>query len=139
MNEQWTAQIYRSKGHNVTFRPPGVKHMEEKIDNDDFAERSLDPRNILNKYYSVQFSINGQDPVYMFKLRDLSYNGLGILVKEDSEVLRCLKVNETINMEYNSLASQGTSEFLKTRISDIKKNNNGGFTGHFLVGLSIIE
>lgn len=113
--------------------------MEEKTANNDFTERHLEPRNILNKYYSVQFSINGYDPVYMFKLRDFSYNGLCILVKEDSDVLKCLKVNETINMEYNPTASQGTSKFLKTRISDIERNNYGGLTGHCLVGLSIIE
>ncbi|MBW2603244.1 MAG: hypothetical protein JRE28_02860 [Deltaproteobacteria bacterium] len=113
--------------------------MEEKTANNDFAERNIDPRNILNKYYSVQFSISGHDPVYMFKLRDFSYNGLCILVKEESDALKCLKVNETIRMEYNPSASQGTSKFLKTRISDIKKNDHGGFTGHFLVGLSIIE
>jgi len=113
--------------------------MEEKTANNDFAERNLEPRNILNKYYSVQFSINGYDPVYMFKLRDSSYNGLCILVKEDSDVLKCLRVNETINMEYNPSASQGNSKYLKTMISDITKNKHGGFTGHCLVGLSIIE
>ncbi len=113
--------------------------MVEKTANYDFAERNLEPNNILNKYYSVQFSINRHDPIYMFKLRDVSYNGLCILVKEDSDVLKCLKVNETINMEYNPSASQGTSKLIKTRISGIKKNNHDGFTGHCLVGLSIIE
>lgn len=113
--------------------------MGEKTANNDVAERNLESRHILDKYYSVQFSINGYAPVYMFKLRNFSYNDLCILVKEDSDVLKCLKVNETINMEYNPSASQGTGKFLKTRISDITKNNNGGFTGHCLVGLSIIE
>jgi hypothetical protein len=113
--------------------------MEEKTTHNDVAERNLEPRYILNKYYSVQFSINGYDPVYMFKLRDFYYNGLCILVKEDSDVLKCLKVNETINMQFNPSASQGTSKFLKTRISDITKNRHGGLTGHCLVRLSIIE
>lgn len=113
--------------------------MKKKTDNNNFAERNIEPRHILDKYYSVQFSINGYDPVYMFKLRGSSYNDLCILVKEDSNVLKCLKVNETINMEYNTLAAQGTSRYLKTRISDIRKNNCRGFTGHYLVGLSIVE
>jgi hypothetical protein len=113
--------------------------MEEKTANNNFSERNLEPRYILNKYYSVQFSLNGYEPVYMFKLRDFYYNGLCILVKEDSDVLKCLKVNETINMEYNPSASQGTSKYLKTRISDITKDNHNGFTGHCLVWLSVIE
>ena len=113
--------------------------MEEKSTHNDVDERNLEPRYILNKYYSVQFSINGYDPVYMFKLRDFYYNGLCILVKEDSDVLKGLKINETINMQFNPSASQGTSKLLKTRISDITKNKHGGFTGHCLVGLSIVE
>jgi len=113
--------------------------MEEKAANNNFAERNLEPRYILNKYYSVQFSINGHDPVYMFKLRDFYYNGLCILVKEDSDVLNCLKVNETINMQFNPSTSQGTSKYLKTRISDITNNNREGFNGHCLVGLAIIQ
>ena len=113
--------------------------MEEMTDNNNFAKKNLEPRKILDKYYSVQFSINGYDPVYMFKLRDFSYNGLCILVKEDSNVLKGLKVDETIDMEYNPLSLQGTSKLFKTRISDITRNNSGGFTGHYLVELSIIE
>lgn len=107
--------------------------------NNKLAERNLEPSQILEKYYSVQFSLNRHDPVYMFKLRDISCNGLCILVKEDSDVLKRLKVNETLNMEYNSLASKGSNKLLKTRISDISKNNYGGFSGHYLVGLSIID
>lgn len=115
--------------------------MEEKRvdDNKNLAERNFEPGQILDKYYSVQFSLNSYDPVYMFKLRDISCNGLCILVKEDSDVLKRLKVNETLSMEYNSLKSQGSNKLLKTRISDISKNNYGGFTGHYLVGLSIID
>ena len=113
--------------------------MEDKSVNNKFAVKNLKPRYILDKYYSVQFSINGYDPVYMFKLRDFSYNGLCILVKEDSDVLKRLKVNETLNMEYNPSLPQESSKFLKTRINDITKDHCGGFSGHRLVELSIID
>lgn len=115
--------------------------MEEKKGNNlnINTERNFEPSQILNKYYSVQFSLNSSDPVYMFKLRDISRNGLCILVKEDSDVLKRLKVNETLNMKYNSLEPPGSNKLFKTRISDISKNNFGGFTGHYLVGLSIID
>jgi hypothetical protein len=114
--------------------------MQEKTvnNNNDFVEKKFETSHILDKYYSVQFSLDSNDPVYMFKLRDISCKGLCILVKENSDVLKHLKVNETLSMEYNSLESQAFNKFLKTRISDISKKNNGDFAGHYLIGLSII-
>ena len=112
--------------------------MRKKTCNSNFVQGYFESSRILDKYYSVQFSINDCDPVYIFKLRDSSNSGLCILVKEDSNVLKCLKVNETIDMQYNPSASQETGKFMKTKISDIRKNNYEGFSGHCLVQLSIM-
>lgn len=113
--------------------------MEEKTANNNFTVKQSEPGQILDKYYSVQFSLNDDNPVYMFKLRNISNNGLCILVKEDSAVLKRLKENDTLKMEYNLPESPGSSKFLKTRIREISNKNYGCFTGHSLVGLSIID
>ena len=96
-------------------------------------------RNILDKYYSVEFSPNGKGPVYLFKLRDISLKGLCILVKENSAILKGLKVGDILNMEYNSLESSGFTEIFKTKIRYISKTYQGRFTEDYLVGLSIID
>jgi hypothetical protein len=113
--------------------------MKEKTSTNNFTERGSESRHILDMYYSVQFSLNSTDPVYIFKLRDISYNEPCILVKEDSVVLKSLKVNDILNMEYNPPESSGSSKLLSTRIRDITKSHYGCFTGHSLVGLSIID
>ncbi len=95
-----------------------------------------DPDTIMNKFYSVQFSLNS-GPVYLFKLRDISLNGLCILVKGDSSVLKQLEVGDILNMEYNPPESFNSSKSLKTRITS--KNSHDHFAGHTLVGLSIVE
>ena len=111
--------------------------MEEKTVINNSSGRISESRNILNNYYSVQFSFNDTDPVYLFKLRDIHLNGLCILVKEDSSVFKQLKVGDTLNMEYNPPESSGPTKLLKTQITS--KNSHDRFTGHSLVGLSIFK
>ena len=111
--------------------------MEEKIALNRPAERKYDSRAIINKFYSVQFSLDDMGPTYLFKLRDIPLNGLSILVKEDSSVLKELKVGDILDMEYNTAGLSGSSELLKTQVSS--KNCYERFTGHSLIGLSIID
>ena len=104
---------------------------------DNFAENQSDSRNLLDKFFSVQFSLNEKGPVYLFKLRDKSTNEPCILVKEDSCVSEQLEVGDILYMEYNSPGLSKPNKLLKTQI--ISKNSHNLFTGHFLVGLSIVE
>ncbi|UCD91276.1 MAG: hypothetical protein JSW04_07630 [Desulfobacterales bacterium] len=95
--------------------------------------------NFLDKYFSVQFSINSMEPTYLFKLRYNSLNRLFILVREDSAVLKHLKTGDIVDMKYNTLGSSNSTKPLKTLIRDISKNPQRSFTEHFLVGLYIID
>ena len=101
------------------------------------AGMKFESETILNKYYSVQFSLNKMDPTYLFKLRDISSNGLCILVKRDSTVFRRLNEDDIFDMEYNPPESSDPSTLLKTKITS--KNCHDRFTGHSLVELSIID
>ena len=95
-----------------------------------------DSYTIMNKYYSVQFPLNDTGPTYLFKLRNTPENGLCILVKEDSTILKQLKVGDILTMEYNPMGSSDPL-ILKTQINS--KNSHNGFNGHSLIGLSIID
>jgi hypothetical protein len=111
--------------------------MGKKISPENLAENRIESRNILDKFFSVQFSLNCRGPVYLFKLRDTSTNEPCILVKEDSCVFEQLAVGDTLYMEYNSPGLSKPNKLLKTQI--ISKNSHDRFTGHFLVGLSIVD
>jgi len=101
------------------------------------AGRTSDSRNMLKKYYSVQFHLNGIDEAYLFKLRDIPLNGLCILVKEDSPVLKKIKIGDILNMEYNPPESSESPKLLKTQVAS--KISYHHSKGHSLVGLSIID
>lgn len=111
--------------------------MGEKFSTNNLAKSNAVSRYILDNYYSVQFSLNDMGPIYLFKLRDISLNGPCILVKEDSSVFKQLEVGDILHMEFNPPELTVPNKLLKTQI--ISKNSHDFFTGHSLVGLSIIE
>jgi hypothetical protein len=111
--------------------------VEEKTATKNFAESKVESRTILDNYYSVQFTLSRMDPAYLFKLRDISSNGLCILVKQDSTAFKQLKVGDVVDMEYNPKEFSGSTKLLKTQITS--KNCYDRFKGHSLVELSIID
>ncbi len=113
--------------------------MKENTFTNELALYRSEPINFMDKYFSVQFSLNDMGASYIFKLRNISLNGVCILVKEDSAVLKHLKIGDMLDMKYNLRRSQGSTKPLKTLIRGISKNPKNLFMGHSLVELSIIE
>lgn len=102
-------------------------------------ERRAENRAMDGRYYSVQFTTEGLDTFYQFKLWNISPKGLCILVKEESEVLNHLKVGDTIEMTYYLADAPGSYENIKTQIKHVTKNDDGRFQGHYLVGLATVS
>ncbi len=102
-------------------------------------DRRSEQRSAVDRYYSVQFTTPGLASFYQFKLWNISSSGMCILVKEDSEVLRHVKIGDTLDMTYYLAEMQGAHESLKTQIKHITKNEDGRFKGHCLIGLAILE
>lgn len=94
-------------------------------------------KTILDEYYSVQFSLNGKVPSYLFKLRNNSSNKPYILVKQNSSVFKELNVGDILDMEYNQSESLGNGNLFKTLISS--KNPHDRYIGYSIVELSIID
>lgn len=113
-----------------------LETIEEKTATKNFAGNEDESRTILDQYYSVQFSLSKMDPTYLFKLRNISDNGLCILVKQDSSAFKQLKVGNVVDMEYNPTESSGPTKLLKTQITS--KNCYDRFKGHSLVELKVL-
>ena len=75
--------------------------------------------------------------IFLFKYLHINWKCRNALVKEDSFVLKELKVGDILDMEYNTPGLSDFSKLLKTQVSS--KNCHDRFTGHSLVGLSIID
>lgn len=114
-----------------------VETMKRDSSKINLTESKDESRTILDNYYSVQFTLSRINPAYLFKLRNLSDNGLCILVKQDSSAFKQLNVGDVLDMEFNPTESSGSTKILKTKITS--KNCFDRFKGHSLVELSIID
>ena len=103
-----------------------------------FAERRSEPRIITEDLYSVEINLGGSIPIYQFKLRDISSSGMSFLVREDSPILKHLKVGQQLDMKYYSTDKSNPTEYFKSQIMHITKTDTGRLKGHYLVGVLVV-
>ncbi|MGB5984756.1 MAG: hypothetical protein WBG37_05575 [Desulfobacterales bacterium] len=114
--------------------------MAKKVTGNGAQEHRSEPRTLLEKYHTVQFTLNRAGPAYMFKLWDLSAQGLCILVRRDSAVLKVLKVGDIMDMQFLPPGARVPAEQLRTEIRHITaKDEESPASGHSMVGLLILE
>jgi hypothetical protein len=101
-------------------------------------ERRSDPRRTTLRNYRIEIKLIGK-PIYQFRVTDVSSNGAGILIKEDSDFLNQIEVGQIVDADF--ISPDGTDPIGNNRavIKHITKPNKGINEGHFLVGLSILE
>ena len=102
-------------------------------------ERRAEPRVETDKYYSVELIAPGTEFVYQFKIWNLSEQGLCILVRNDSDLLKHLTLGSTLKMQYYLIDVMSRTVRLETEIRHITKQEEGRFSGHTLVGLLVLE
>ena len=97
--------------------------------------------NSLNEmlYHSVEFHIGGFNCPYQFKVRKKPCGSMHVLVRENSDILKGLKVGNRLNLKYYSDDFDHTAMYRTTEIMDIARVYEGRFRGHYTVGLSIVE
>jgi len=108
-------------------------------ENSENFERRSEPRTKIDQYRSVEFSVDGLDFVYQFKIWNIASSSMCLLIKENSDILPRLNVGDTLNMRYYSDDSSLPLGVLATQIRHITKNDEGRLKGHYLVGLEILE
>lgn len=89
--------------------------------------------------YRVEFSVDGSDIGYQFKIWNKSPNYMCFLVKQNSGLLPELKVGDILNLRCYYTDSYFPSEYLETAIQHITKKDEGRFKGHYIVGLEILR
>jgi hypothetical protein len=103
-----------------------------------FVERRSEPRTITEGLYSVEINLGGSIPIYQFKLWDISANGACILVREDSPILKHIRVGQKLSMKYYSTDKSKPTETFKSEIIHITKTDSGRHKGHYLVGVLVV-
>jgi hypothetical protein len=101
-------------------------------------EKRAEPRRIRLKNYRVEIKLVGM-PVYQFRVTDVSSQGAGILIKEDSDFLSMIQVNQIVDVKFISPKGTAPSGDYRVEIKHISKPKKGINEGHCLVGISILQ
>ena len=113
----------------------------KKEANSSSEERRSEPRMDVERFHSVEIKLAAPLPIYQFNLRDISENGVCILVKEDSPILDHIKVGQELDLKYYAIdeSKANITKQLKTKIRHVTKGKPGHFGGHVMVGVSFVE
>ena len=103
------------------------------------GERRSEPRKTVDQFHSVEIDLGRPLPIYHFRLRDVSSKGARILVKANSEILRHLKVGQELKMKYYFKDISKPTEVLRTEIKYITKADQEPYSGHYLIGVFVLE
>ena len=101
-------------------------------------ERRFEPRRTKLRNYRVEIQLLGQ-PIYQFRVKDVSKKGAGILIKNDSGFLDMIEVGQIVNADFISPDGTDPSGLYESKIEHITEGSKAGIKGHLLVGLLILE
>jgi hypothetical protein len=103
-----------------------------------FKERRARSRRTVLRNYRVEIKLIGA-PIYQFRVQDVSTDGAGILIKEDSKFLSMIEVGQIVDADFISPEGTDPTGNYRAEIRHITKPNEGKNKGHFLAGLKILE
>ena len=101
-------------------------------------EKRAEPRRTQLRNHRVEIKLVGE-PIYQFRVTDVSSKGAGILIKEDSDFLSMIEINQAVDVEFISPNGTAPSGNYKAEIKHISKPGKGKNQGHCLVGISILQ
>ena len=78
-------------------------------------------------------------PLYQFKLKDISENGVSLLVNGNSAIIDHLEVGQSLKIKLHSDTHAGLNGYFDSEIKHITKMDKGRYKKHYLVGLKILE
>jgi hypothetical protein len=91
------------------------------------------------QFQSVEFAIDGLACLHQFRIWNIMPDAMCVLVKEDAEILGRLKAGDILRLKYYTSDELSPTRYLDTEIRRIRKEDDGRFRGHYLVGLAILE
>ena len=79
------------------------------------------------------------NPIFQLKVRDISDEGVGVLVRPDSKFLNLIEIGNEVSVKLVLPRNySGPSGNLRARVEHVSEIQEGRFKGHMIVGLFFI-
>jgi len=101
-------------------------------------EKRSEPRSTKLRDYRVEIKFVGE-PIYQFKVADVSTKGAGLLINDNSAFLKMIKIGQIVDVNFLSPQGLNPKGMYKVEIRHITKIDKGRYNGHRLVGILILE
>ena len=88
--------------------------------------------------YRIEIKCVGK-PIYQFRVINVSLNGAGLMIKNDSAFLKMIEIGQIVEANFISPEGTAPSGLYKAEIKHITKLDKKENLGHRLVGLSILK
>mgnify|MGYP000002912232 CR=1 FL=1 len=88
--------------------------------------------------YRVEIKLVGQ-PIYQFRVTDVSTKGAGLLISRDSAFLKLIEVGQELDVNFISPQGFQPAGLHKAEIRHITDNSHNKYRGALLVGIQIRE
>ena len=111
--------------------------LKDRTQNINGEKRSIArPANLKN--YRIEIKFVGE-PIYQFKVINVTAKGAGILIKDDSAFLNMIEVGQIVGVNLVSPTGSNPSGMYKAEIRHITNRDEKEYKGHRLVGISILN
>jgi hypothetical protein len=101
-------------------------------------EKRSELRSTKLRDYRVEIKFVGE-PIYQFKVADVSTKGAGLLINDSSAFLKLIEIGQIVDVNFISPKGSNPSGMYKVEIRHITKIDKGRYNGHRLVGILILE
>jgi hypothetical protein len=101
-------------------------------------EKRSEPRRAKLRNYRIEIKFVGH-PIYQFRVVNVTANGAGFLIKDDSAFLKMIEVGQIVEANFISPEGVAPSGIYKAKIKHITKLDKQEHRGDQLVGLSLLQ
>jgi hypothetical protein len=101
-------------------------------------EKRRGSRSTQLQNYRVEIKLVGE-PIYQFRVVDVSSKGAGLLVNESSRFLEKIKVGQVVDADFISPQGSNPSGLYHAEIRHITQADESRYKGLQLVGILILE
>ena len=101
-------------------------------------EKRSEARRATLRDYRIEIKLVGE-PIYQFRVINVTTKGAGLLIKDDSAFLNMIEVGQIVDAYFISPKGSKPSGMFKAEIKHITKLDKQAHKGHRLVGISILK
>ena len=101
-------------------------------------EKRSETRRDKLRNYRIEIKLVGE-PIYQFRVMNVTTKGAGILIKDDSAFLKMIEIGQVVDVNFISPEGSRPSGMYSAEISHITKFDQKERHGHRLVGISILK